>query len=196
MSSKHVSDLTSPLLPLLLGGSGRALTGRGSGRSVSTRERGGCWAQGEGAGWGACLPRGALSKQSWAQGGPTREQQLSSSKGQGASGRMTCHPQGQFQGPSSTLQSFVRGRPGVALEQHVTFCPPEVFLRSQRSVVAPCRVRETRECSNSFNSCSSSPASHLHCCHRPRECLGGTRTDSSHRGTDREDVGRTVLQAE
>ena len=120
----------------------------------------------------------------------------SSSKGQGASGRMTCHPQGQFQGPSSSLQSFLRGRSGVALERHVTFCPPEVFLRSERSVVAPCRVRETRECSNSFNSCSSSPASHLHCCHRPRERLGGTRTDYGHRGTDREDVGRTVLQAE
>lgn len=40
---------------------------------------------------------------------------------------MTCHPQGQFQGPSSTLQSFVRGRPGVALEQHGHLLPTRGF---------------------------------------------------------------------
>ena len=40
---------------------------------------------------------------------------------------MTCHRQGQFQGPSSTLQSFVRGRSGVALEQHITFCRTRGF---------------------------------------------------------------------
>ncbi|XP_069642956.1 uncharacterized protein [Haliaeetus albicilla] len=43
---------------------------------------------------------------------------------------------------------------------------------------------------------SLDPTSRLHCCHRLRVQLGATRTDCSDRGTDRENMGRAVLQAE